>query len=337
MNNFDPKLTRIGVFYDGNYFYHVSNYYKYTHSRHSRLSIPGLHEFVRNQVAEAESVDMRYCQVVDAHYFRGRLAAQEANDRQLLLAERTFDDILMREGITTHYLPLGPGGEKGIDVWLALEAFEQALYKRFNVLVLIACDGDYLPLARKLNTLGTRVMVLGWDFRFTDTLGRTRETVTSIELLDEVSYPLLMHNIIDDKTRRNDPLINNLFVPRQSYNERYQPQYNPYSNNSGNSGNSGNNHHDPVADADEDKQDAEYGEDDQTDFEDQLDYKRGRIQALKEGYGFIATEVMGRNLFFHCSDVHNGDFNELYLGDEVWYLPAMNDKGECARRVQKTQ
>ncbi len=41
-----------------------------------------------------------------------------------------------------------------------VEAFELAIYKQFNVLALIACDGDYVPLVRKLNTLGTRVMVL---------------------------------------------------------------------------------------------------------------------------------------------------------------------------------
>lgn len=332
MDSFDPKLMRIGIFYDGNYFYHVSNYYKYTHTRRARLSIPGLHEFVRNQVAEAESVDIRYCQVVDAHYFRGRLPAHDANDRQLLLAERTFDDILMREGITTHYLPLGPGGEKGIDVWLALEAFEQTLYKRFNVVVLIACDGDYLPLARKLNTLGTRVMVLGWDFKFTDTSGRMRETVTSIELLDEVSYPLLMHNIIDDKTRRNDSLINSLFVPRQNFTERYVPAH-----VAAPAVVPGNNHAEHDHDEGEEDGDGEYYLDEQEDFEGQLDYKRGRIQALKEGYGFIATDIIGKNLFFHHSDVSNSDFTDLFLGDEVWYVNAANERGECAKRVQKVQ
>src|ERR1700745_3625330 len=87
---------------------------------------------------------------------------------QKLLGDRIFDDVLMREGIATHYLPLGPRGEKGIDVWLALEACELAIYKRFNVLVLIACDSDCIPLVRKVNTLGTRVMVVGWDFEYID-------------------------------------------------------------------------------------------------------------------------------------------------------------------------
>jgi hypothetical protein len=64
--------------------------------------------------------------------------AQEAEQRGVLLRERAFDDVLVREGVVTHYLPLGPEGEKGIDVWLALEAYELAIYKRFDVSVLVA-------------------------------------------------------------------------------------------------------------------------------------------------------------------------------------------------------
>ncbi len=46
------KLIRVGVFYDGNYFLHVSNYYNYEHIRKRRLSISGLHEFIRHQVGQ---------------------------------------------------------------------------------------------------------------------------------------------------------------------------------------------------------------------------------------------------------------------------------------------
>ena len=31
-NEREMRLLRIGIFYDGNYFYHVSNYYCYGHS-----------------------------------------------------------------------------------------------------------------------------------------------------------------------------------------------------------------------------------------------------------------------------------------------------------------
>lgn len=73
-------------------------------------------------------------------------------------------------------------------MWLALEAYELAIYKRFDVSVLVACDGDFRPLVRKLNTLGTRVVLLAWDFKYFDATGQERETRTAQVLLDEVSY-----------------------------------------------------------------------------------------------------------------------------------------------------
>ena len=52
----EDKLIRIGVFYDGNYFFQVSNYYTYGHARRSRIGISGLHDFIKHQVANEESV-----------------------------------------------------------------------------------------------------------------------------------------------------------------------------------------------------------------------------------------------------------------------------------------
>jgi cold shock CspA family protein/uncharacterized LabA/DUF88 family protein len=303
MNGSGVKLLRIGIFYDGNYFNHVSNYYNYAHPRKSRLSISGLHEFIRSHVSQYESSDLRYSQVVDAHYFRGRLTAHEANARQRLLNERIFEDVLMKEGIVTHYLPTGRMGEKGIDVWLALEALELTIHKRFDVLALIACDGDYVPLVRKLNTLGTRVMVLGWDFEYTDDNGNERSTTTSIKLLDEVTYPVLMHTLIDDKTRRNDPIINSLFVaPEESTRTRLEisPDQAKISLTSP----------DP-------------------------NRRRGRIIQLKTGYGFIETDTPGRNLFFYWGDLMDVDFNELKIGDVIEYEIGANERGECAKQLTR--
>ena len=49
-----PKALRIGVFYDGGFFHHISNYYRYSHPRRQRISVPGLHEFIRVKAAEFE-------------------------------------------------------------------------------------------------------------------------------------------------------------------------------------------------------------------------------------------------------------------------------------------
>jgi cold shock CspA family protein len=301
MSAMEGKLTRIGIFYDGNFFFHVSNYYHYHHERRARISLGGLHAFVRQQVADCEKTDQRYCQIVDAHYFRGRLRAADAEDRDLLYKERVFDDVLVREGVTTHYLPLTREGEKGIDVWLALEAYETAIYKRFDVVVLVVCDGDFLPLVRKLNTLGARVMVLGWDFRYMDPNNNERETRTAQVLLDEVTYPIMMHPIIEDRARLRDPLINGLFVPRKEFGSSpmiarpavVAPEGGPAATGT------------------------------------------GWIQTLKNGYGFIAADQGGPNLFFFHEDILGVDFLELRTGDRVQYSIGQNDRGLCAKDVRR--
>ncbi|MFA5647276.1 MAG: NYN domain-containing protein [Bacteroidales bacterium] len=294
------ELKRIGVFYDGNYFLHVSNYYNYFHSRRKRLNIAGLHSFIRNLVAKEEEVSARFCQVIEAHYFRGRISAQEASQRgNQLYNDRVFDDILMSEGVVTHYLPVrnrsGKKEEKGIDVWLALEAFEQTFYKRFNVVVLITSDGDYVPLIRKLNSLGTKVMVLSWDFEYTDDMGRDVVTRTSQDLIQEVTYPIAMHELINNGLSTNNSLITNLFdLPEYSQPKRVTS----------------------------------------IDQEDEL--HEGSAMNMNNGYGFI--QFPPNNLFFHYQDVVEGDFNDINNGDMVQFTIETNERGqEVAKNVRKTE
>lgn len=316
-------LTRIGVFYDGNYFYHVSNFYCYGHARKSRLSIPGIHEFIKRFVSCQENISPAFCQIVDCHYFRGRLPAMEANERQILLNERIFDDILMREGIVTHYLPITKSGEKGVDVSLALEALELTLFKKFNIVVLIASDGDYIPLVRKLNSLGTRVMVLGWDFEYTDENGNTRYTSTSPRLLNEAAYPLRMHDVINGVKRFPDINPDILFV-------------NNYQNDQGTAGAP----MDFFAKTREFFSSFSSPEEDKVQMENVAadshpagNRKRGKIVQLKNGYGFISTDNPQKNLYFYMEDLQNCLFHELATGDWMEYEVSTNDRGECCKNI----
>jgi hypothetical protein len=293
------KLTKVGVFYDGNYFLQVSNYYAYGHARRRRLSISGLHDFIRHQIAEEENTDQRLCQIVDAHYFRGRLNAYEASQRgDTLYYDRVFDDILMSVGVTTHYLPVktnfeGIKQEKGIDVWFALEVYEMTRFKEFNVVVLITSDGDYVPLVRKLNTLGCRVMVLSWDFEYDTDNGQHIVTRTSQDLLEEVSYPMAMHEIIDNRLKRNDPVVNNIFVQTENKKPLPKPVY----------------------------------EELQQHIQQQVGTPaEGEVLSLKNGYGFI--KFPPNNLFFHFTSVIDGDFNGLTIGDIVSFSIVKNSQGE---------
>jgi len=314
-NNRDLSLTRVGVFYDGNYFLHVSNYYSYTHERKSRLSVAGLHHFIKNHVAKQEGTDERLCQIVDAHYFRGRLSAFNASIQgNALYYDRAFDDVLSSEGVTTHYLPIktnksGIWQEKGIDVWLALEAFELAFYKRFNVLVLIASDGDYVPLIRKLNTLGTRVMVLSWDFEYINDSGKQMTTRTSQDLLEEVTYPVAMHEIIDNRVQKSEPLINGLFVPKSTTGKTFTKQHANSSN-------------------------AQKGVSSTKTVDNALTNgkKISTIITLKDGYGFIANQP--ENAFFFHADLIEYDFNDLEVGDKVEFKEEIKDGKTVAKEIK---
>lgn len=208
---------RIGVFYDGNFLLHASNYYNYIHPVKRRLSLSGLHNFIRHRVAEEEGIEPSKCQIAQAHYFRGRLNAAEAAQRgNQLYNDRVFDDILMSEGIQPHYLPLrnlqGKKEERGIDVWLSLEAYELAMTGRIDTVVLIVSDTDYTPLMRKLTGLGLRIMLLSWEFEYVNDDGVKMVTKTSHELLSLATYPVAMHDVINYGVQQNNPLISEMFV-----------------------------------------------------------------------------------------------------------------------------
>lgn len=309
------KLTRVAIFYDGNYFLHVSNYYAFNHARNSRISLRGLHEFIRHRIAGEENTEVHLTQIVDSHFFRGRISANEAQQRgNLLYYDRVFEDILMWEGVITHYLPLRHSGgrreEKGIDVWMALEAYELTLLKKFDVVVMITSDGNYVPLVRKINNLGARVMVLSWDFEFVDNEGKHVVTRTSQELLEEVTYPVQMHSLIESRQSQDNELIQNLFVRRDDAQPR--PPRDPREFQELSEGRL------PRIDVEED--------DDAERFE-------SYVLALKNGYGFI--KYPPNNLFFHSSDILNADFPDLREGDPVDFVIGYNREGEeVAKRVK---
>lgn len=223
------EVLKVGVFYDGNYFLHVSNYYSYYSEVRRRLSLPGFHRFLCHAVAQAEGVSDVSCRVVTGHYFRGRLSAQDASHRcRQLYNDRVFDDVLMSVGVETHYLPLrtrmGRKEEKGIDVWLALEAYERSMQYGLDVVVLVSSDGEYVPLIRKLSTLGVRVMVLNWEFDYSDETGRQVSTRSSSDLLAEVSYALDVDNLIREGLAAGDPIVEGLFMPESNEETPYDDE-----------------------------------------------------------------------------------------------------------------
>jgi uncharacterized LabA/DUF88 family protein/cold shock CspA family protein len=338
MNQMNSPLIRVGVFYDGNYFLKISDYYYFQHERKARISLEGLHEFIRHQVAEEEDVDVRLAQITTSHFYRGRLSATEARDKDRLFHDRLLDDILMNLGVCTHYMPLktrdGRLQEKGIDVWLSLEALEMALHKTLDVVVLIAGDSDYVPLIRKLNTVGTRVMLLNWDFKYEDFKGETRVTRASQHLLEQATYPVAMHAVIDRGLQEQDEVVENMFVT-QSEPAAFAPSTSGF--NYGNAPAAATSAAGPAAApaangaAAAPKVVRTSGP---TAAGPVGTIGISTIKNLKNGFGFVVMPP--NNLFFSYADLSEGDFNDLREGDWVEFTVGRNHRDEdCARNVRK--
>ena len=294
---------KVGVFYDGSYFTHVSNYYNYVHPHRRRLHIGGLHDYIKHMVAEREGTRPNLCHIIDAHFFRGRFTAREANEKpNQLYYDRVFDDVLMYNNVQTHYLPvkdlMGRKREKGIDVLMALETYELCMLKRYDIVALVASDGDHVPLVRKLHALGCKTMLLGWDFEFSDQeTGEMQTTKTSTDLWNEASYPLPMHDLIEEGLREDDEVVRELFVVRDMSRDQ---DGEPFDRSNA-----------AVTLVDDERH-------------------RSTVMSLLSGYGFI--RYPDNNLFFRYDDLQDIPFDQLAVNDEVEFNVAINHKGQRVAR-----
>jgi len=209
-------MLRVACFYDGSFFVRVSNYYKHYHDRKSYLSFTGIHEFIRQRIAEYEGTERHMVQMIQSHFFRGRFSLQAAKTANALEADRYFDQLLMYAGIISHYYPMNesvvPPQEKGIDVWLALEAMDLAVTNGFDVLALVVSDQDFLPLIRKMHARTIRTLVLAVDIHYQDTQGIERSLATSHQLTNEATYALNLSGEIESAGPEDLKLIDSLFA-----------------------------------------------------------------------------------------------------------------------------
>jgi len=210
-------LVKIAIFYDGSYFQQVTNHYRYNHEIRRRIDLGGLHDFVRWRISQIEEYPKAMCQIVEAHYFRGRFTLSDLEEKanrdnnpgfveEFLRGERVFDQLMAQYNITPHYLRVDTSREtpreRGVEVALALEAYDCAVTRRLDWVVLMTPDADFLPLVRKLAALGTRTLLLGFEFP-----GRL---VVSKALAAEVSEAVQMHQLVETGASGFD--VDSLFV-----------------------------------------------------------------------------------------------------------------------------
>ncbi|MFV8753618.1 NYN domain-containing protein [Nannocystaceae bacterium ST9] len=222
-------LTRLVVFYDGNYFKQGNLYFRYAKDR-GWMSFTQLHRLLERYLADRLSGagEVSPVRIVEAHYYDGRATTRAADDFQLR-KDRDFEMSLIDAGIVPHYLPLretrrrGIGDEppryelsqKGIDVELALDVLDLAHHDRFDICVLITGDADFVPLVRKLTALGKQVLLAYFHIDpWVDPRGNQhRPTYASQKLVDVATHQLNFNELVVDEHWREaaDALF---FVPR---------------------------------------------------------------------------------------------------------------------------
>ena len=195
----------IGVFIDGGYYAKINEGLARTHK--GAVNLKNLMKVIPELIGKEYGIDRKILHVTEAHYYRGRFRAKDAEKRNLLLEEREFEDVLIENDVLCHYKHLreAPGGgiiEKGIDTWFALDTYELTLYRNLNYVVLISGDADHEMLARKLKALKTHVLLLTWDPAHTGS--------TSRFLSEEVCTHIDIGKLLTDSKELSDRLISRL-------------------------------------------------------------------------------------------------------------------------------
>ena len=183
----------IGVFIDGGYFAKINEGLQAKKTA-EQVNVKNLFAFIPEIISQKCGIDKKLLYITEAHYYRGRYRAKEANERNLLMSERKFEDSLIENDIIFHYkhLRINPKGgviEKGVDTWFALDTYEMTLFRQFDYVVLISGDADHEMLARKLKALKTHVILMTWDPANTGS--------TSVFLSEEVCTHIDMNRITD--------------------------------------------------------------------------------------------------------------------------------------------
>lgn len=106
--------------------------------------------------------------------------------------------------------------QKGVDVELAIDVLEAAHQDRYDVAVLITGDADFVPLIRRITSLGKQALIAHFTCEpWTDENGVARRpTYASRNLIDAASFSLDFNQLVSDRDWRTH--VNSLFFKPKS-------------------------------------------------------------------------------------------------------------------------
>jgi hypothetical protein len=210
--------TRVMVFYDGGFFRAGQQFFRYKEKR-GWFSIPRLHSLLEKYVAQKAKQPLELTKVVGAHHYDGRTSTAAARSDQLV-NDRKFEIALIQGGVVPHYLPLRETprqtsgadetqftlSQKGVDVQFALDVLDYAHTDRFDVAVLITGDADFVPLVRKITSIGQHALIAHFQIEpwEDDRKKHHQGTWCSRDLLDAASWSLDFNHLVSERDWKDD-------------------------------------------------------------------------------------------------------------------------------------
>lgn len=167
--NYPPSINALLV-YDGNFFKICRRYYRYDVEPHAWLNIRALGDYLRAQLADELGPSYKgLVRIVEQHLYIGRQARENLTVTSAQdWAE--FDADLCQAEITIHPRRVfvtenGDTVEKGVDVELTLGTFDRAAQGgKIDAVILVAGDGDFVPLVQTLARYRILTMIVGFEF-----------------------------------------------------------------------------------------------------------------------------------------------------------------------------
>jgi uncharacterized LabA/DUF88 family protein len=184
-------FLRIGVFYDGTFFVKAQNFFY--GKGYGWLSFQDLHKLFENYIRSKEQGYSSY-KVVYSSWFQGLFKSSQASEENLRLDRKRHHDLL-HAGIEPKNIPMSETlGEKGIDVYMAVETLQIGLDKKIDLAVLVTGDGDMVPLVRALMKNSVKVMIAYFEYEESGNKSFANE-----RLLNASNYYLNLNKLEMDK------------------------------------------------------------------------------------------------------------------------------------------
>jgi uncharacterized LabA/DUF88 family protein len=192
----EKNFLRIGVFYDGTFFSKAQNYF--WGKKKGWLSFQGFHKLLEKYISTKEQGHSAY-KVVYSAWFQGLHKESLAPEDKLRLDRKRHHDLL-HAGIEPKNVPMSETqGEKGIDVYMAVETLQVGLDDKIDIAVLVTGDGDFVPLVRALMKNGVRVLIAFFEYE-----ENGNKSFANERLINAANYSMNVNNLENDREFKTD-------------------------------------------------------------------------------------------------------------------------------------